>query len=816
MVTALLSDVVRRTMTIGPALGAGAWALYALSRHNYLLYHTAIEIFAVGVAITISSIGWHSRRFAPSNVLTVLSVGYLSVAVMDTLHMLAYKGMGVFPGYPASDLATQFWVAGRYVESAVLLLAVLAMGRKEAIDARAALVSSLVMTLTLIVVILRLRCFPACYVEGEGLTDFKIASELVVCAALVLASHLLWRRRRQLDRRVASYMLASLGLTIVSELSFMLYTDVYGFFNFLGHVFKLASFVCIHLGLVQSALTRPYEVIFRDLSRSESELRDSQERLQLALSAAEMGTWRWDPREDLDALDANLSRILGLDAVESVLPVEEVLDRIHPDDQASVRARIEEALRDRTSYSAELRIVRPDGTVRWLRDQGMALCDAGGDVLYMTGAVVDITDLAEARQALEAAKGRLEERVEERTAELSGANEQLQLEARYRKAAEAKALRRSEELSTEIEERREAEARLRESEAKFRTLVEQLPAIQYVAALDEASTTLYVSPQVTEILGMTQDEYKADPDTWRKALHPDDLDRVMAEVAKCHRSGEPFASEYRMIARDGTTVWFRDEASIIHGKSGRPSHLQGVMLDVSRRVQAEESLREAEKLAATGRMAARIAHEINNPLAGIRNAFRLVKDGIRADHPYHHYVGLIDREIDRISNIVRQMFEQYRTDAESPREFQAAAAVRDVVELLRTQAQEQGVALETDVSDAAVTIHQAEGRLKQALFSVIQNAIEASPHGGTVRIRTVAADHTLEITVTDEGPGIPPELQASVFEPFFSTKESSGTSGLGLGLAASRSAAESMGGRIELTSETGEGASFAIVLPTVQ
>jgi PAS domain S-box-containing protein len=143
--------------------------------------------------------------------------------------------------------------------------------------------------------------------------------------------------------------------------------------------------------------------------------------------------------------------------------------------------------------------------------------------------------------------------------------------------------------------RRHAEERLRKAEAQYRTLVEQIPAITYTAALDDASTTMYVSPQIEAILGFSPEDYRADPDIWRKRLHPDDRDRVMAELKQSHASNRPFKSEYRMIARDGRTVWLRDEAVIVQDCTGKPLFLQGVMVDLTERRQTEEALRESER-----------------------------------------------------------------------------------------------------------------------------------------------------------------------------------------------------------------------------
>ena len=148
---------------------------------------------------------------------------------------------------------------------------------------------------------------------------------------------------------------------------------------------------------------------------------------------------------------------------------------------------------------------------------------------------------------------------------------------------------------TDVTRHKHDEEALCESEQKYRLLVEQLPAITYTAALDEMSTTLYTSPQVQDILGVSQADYKADPDLWRKLLHPDDRDRVMMELALAHQTGELFSYEYRMLKKDGRVVWIRDEARIVRDDKGKALYLQGVMYDITANKQAEEALRQSEE-----------------------------------------------------------------------------------------------------------------------------------------------------------------------------------------------------------------------------
>jgi len=157
-----------------------------------------------------------------------------------------------------------------------------------------------------------------------------------------------------------------------------------------------------------------------------------------------------------------------------------------------------------------------------------------------------------------------------------------------------------------IQELGELRAELSACQARFRTLVERVPAITYTAALDETSSTLYVSPQIEQYLGVTPTEYMSDPDMWRKLLHPEDRDRVMAEVARSHETGETFVCEYRLIGRNGEVLWFRDGASLVPDEPGRPGSLQGVMVNITEQKLAQARLDELrafnEKIISTSPM----------------------------------------------------------------------------------------------------------------------------------------------------------------------------------------------------------------------
>jgi diguanylate cyclase (GGDEF)-like protein/PAS domain S-box-containing protein len=146
------------------------------------------------------------------------------------------------------------------------------------------------------------------------------------------------------------------------------------------------------------------------------------------------------------------------------------------------------------------------------------------------------------------------------------------------------------ERARRLAEREQELRRLQEAEAKYRLLVEQIPVITYIDSVDRNSSTIYMSPQVEEVLGYSPDEWMADAELWARLLHPDDRDRVLAENHRTNASGAPFREEYRMFHRDGRVVWVRDEAALVVDEAGRPRFWQGVMVDVTERKRAEEQV----------------------------------------------------------------------------------------------------------------------------------------------------------------------------------------------------------------------------------
>jgi signal transduction histidine kinase len=223
----------------------------------------------------------------------------------------------------------------------------------------------------------------------------------------------------------------------------------------------------------------------------------------------------------------------------------------------------------------------------------------------------------------------------------------------------------------------------------------------------------------------------------------------------------------------------------------------------------EKQRLENEKLAASGRMAARIAHEINNPLGAIKTAFSLLEPAVPKEHRHHHYLGKIEKEIDRIARIVRQMLDLYKPDTDAPKEFRVDQTVKEILTLVKPE--ERAVKFDLDLAQGKITL--PENMLRQILYNLALNAVEASPADGTIRITAAIAANRLHIAVADQGEGIPAEIGDRIFEPFFTTKRISANGGAGLGLSVCKTLVEAMAGEISFTSQPGKGTEFKISLP---
>jgi PAS domain S-box-containing protein len=295
-------------------------------------------------------------------------------------------------------------------------------------------------------------------------------------------------------------------------------------------------------------------------------------------------------------------------------------------------------------------------------------------------------------------------------------------------------------------------------------------------------------------------------------IHPDDRDRVLHEMQEAfERDGEFVSLEHRAVRGDGSVFWVHSRGRIERNGDGKAIGVVGIAMDITERRQSEEALRKTEKLAAAGRLAATVAHEINNPLESIVNLIFLSRNAEGLPPGVAEYLRTADEELVRIAQIVRQTLGFYR-ESVGPRRTDIATVAGETVEVYRARMAAKSLECITEL-EPGLCAHVVPGELKQVIANLIANAIDATEPGGQLHVTAKRAGAKGEIAVGDTGSGIDIQHLPHVFEPFFTTKSDVGT---GLGLWVTKGIVEKQGGTILVASSTAtkdHGTTITIALP---
>jgi diguanylate cyclase (GGDEF)-like protein/PAS domain S-box-containing protein len=265
----------------------------------------------------------------------------------------------------------------------------------------------------------------------------------------------------------------------------------------------------------------------------ENQIEQAEQRWRLLVETIPAVLYIDRPGDELvsDYVAPQIETILGITPAEWVENGDAWERSIHPEERERVLSEWHDRIHEGGFFTQEYRLVRPDtGKVIWVRDDSRSLVDDQGDVVVIQGVMFDVTD------------------------------------------------------------QKEAEHALREAQEQYRNLVEEIPAITYLDPIDENEDSIFVSPQVKTILGVTQEQWLTDPGIWRRMVHPDDEAVAWETYLRSRETGEPLRSEYRMVRGDGTIVWIREESQILRDEDGQPFMIQGLMYDVTDRKEAEEQV----------------------------------------------------------------------------------------------------------------------------------------------------------------------------------------------------------------------------------
>ena len=377
----------------------------------------------------------------------------------------------------------------------------------------------------------------------------------------------------------------------------------------------------------------------------------------------------------------------------------------------------------------------------------------------------------------------------------------------------------------------------------FRAIAEG--TVDWESWMSSDGELLWVNEAVERFTGFTPAECLAMDDYPCALIAKEDRSRMSEHLRDAASGSSENNIEFRVQHRDGSEAWMAISWQPLHDATGRSLGYRASVRDISEKHKMREQLRlqnehleqlvqertariaelekhrlKMEKLAAIGELAAGVAHEINNPLAGIRNAFTLIRRHFPKNGKHYDKLELIDREIERISGITHQMYQLYRPSGQDVTQFSVTRLVDEVITLAQPLSQKSrvGVLLNVERLEQAGSLAGDEvclraGELKQVLLNLVRNAIQASSSEQNVVVSVLNETHQLTIKVTDHGHGISASVIKNVFDPFFSTKTETIGQGMGLGLSVSLGIVEAMQGTIEVNSEPGIETEFIVRFP---
>ncbi|HWQ65061.1 MAG TPA: PAS domain S-box protein, partial [Methanospirillum sp.] len=512
--------------------------LFYISLRNYLLFHGAIELAGIAVAFSIFIIIWNTRGVINDAFFLILGISFLFIGGIDLVHTLAYKGMGVFPGNN-TDLPTQLWIAARYFQSISFFIGSLFIGRTVIKDRKYdadIVIATCTAAITLIFASIFIwQIFPPCYIEGIGLTRFKITSEYLIPLFLIATIIILYHKRKHFDNEVWKFIIAAQVFLILGELAFTSYVSVFGFMNMLGHLFRLISVYLFYRAFVVISLTRPYDLILHDLKEKEKALQESVEQFRAVFNQTFHLMAVLDPQGILIEINTVATKYLQDEhkdpGTELGKPFWLTTWWTHDPTQqeqlkkAIPRVRDGEVVRFETTHPLGKNLINIDFSLKPVRDPH-------GNTLLLIAEGWDIT-------------------------------------ARNR-----------------------AEASLRASEEKYRLIVENSHDLIYT--LNSKGEFLYVSPSFQTVLGYSPDELIGHP--FQPLIHPDDIHQLLAVFRLTLDEGYTTQGiEYRVRKTSGEYRWHVSRGNVVRDTTGNFSYFMGIAFDITNRKEADEALQKSEQ-----------------------------------------------------------------------------------------------------------------------------------------------------------------------------------------------------------------------------
>jgi PAS domain S-box-containing protein len=365
-----------------------------------------------------------------------------------------------------------------------------------------------------------------------------------------------------------------------------------------------------------------------------------------------------------------------------------------------------------------------------------------------------------------------------------------------------------------------------DSSARYKALVEQIPAVIFIAPMDQGVGEAWISPHIESALGFTQEEWLNDPIRWYRQIHPEDRNRWNVEAAELFLTGQPLQSVYRVVARDGHVVWFQCHAKMVRTEQGRPWFIHGVGFDITDLKRAEEALRTAhaeleqrvrQRTADLEQFTYSVSHDLQEPIRNVAIFSELLQRRYRGqlDADGDRFLGILVEGARRMERLVHDLLTFAQAgDASSDGEagsVDASAVLTKAIDSLELAIRESGAII---TAERLPPVAVPESHLQQVFQNLLSNAVKyrsEQPPRIHVAARSLGGFHLF--SVQDNGIGIEPQYFDRIFGLFKRLHGRDDYPGTGLGLAIGRRIVETYGGKIRVESEPGKGSTFLFTLP---
>jgi PAS domain S-box-containing protein len=759
--------------------------LYIISTFNFLLFHTLVEFFSILVASGTFVVAWNARRFLQNRYFLVVGIAYLSVALLNLMHLITYQGMTIIPGGGA-DEPTQLWIAMRYLQSLSLLAAPFFVRRQ--IHSGWTLVGYLAVAAAVLLSVFIWPVFPNCFIEGQGLTFFKTTSEYLISGMLLASIALLLKRKDAFDDTVLHLLVGSIGLAAISGLIFTLYSSVTDALNITGHFVMVLSFYLMYRAVILTGLLKPYDLLFRELKSSEASLLRAQAELERRVEERTQ-----ELAQTTEALRQEATEKL---ASQEALRIER--NRLkHIMDSMEVGVCI-------VNQSYGIEYSNPT-LEREFGEIGRKLCYE-----YFNN-FADPCPWCKLGTVMSGKSQRWEWQ-----SPLSGRMYELFDMPLYNNNRPISNLK----MVQDITEQYRVRHALRESEERYRRIVET--AAEGIWVVDAEGKTSFANQRMAEILGCTVDEILE--------RHIRDFQDIADQVpGEIRFEGGKTQRDFRFLRRNGESVWCLVSTNPIFDEKNRYAGTLMMATDLTERLRLEGQLRESQKMEAVGTLAGGIAHDFNNILAAIIGFTELALENCEDGDPRRRKLTQVVKAGIRGRELVKQILTFSRRSEQQPRPIRVAPLASEAIRLL-TVSLPGSIRIEQKIDRHAALILGDPTQIHQVLMNLCSNAIDAmherdgvltiaveektfSP-GDSMPHPDLAPGTFVRVCVSDNGTGMSPEVREHIFEPFYSTKPSG--KGTGLGLSVTYGIVKRHQGVICVFSVCGKGSTFEIFFPAIQ